>query len=160
MGKGAQRHFFTILPAEGTIGPYWRQVALKLGGFADLQETHTGIPRVSSEGHRPVLRWQEMPATSQACFITHIMSPCSRGPDLPHLRKGNGGSCSLSSSLPAPRWFSSPLYIHIPAEKQIENGCFVSALHIVCPYKPCLDLPSQAQSPCWLCFPPTTQEAS
>jgi len=43
MGNRAQKHFFTVLPAEGTIGPCWTQVTSKLGDFADLQGTGIGV---------------------------------------------------------------------------------------------------------------------
>lgn len=46
MGRGAQRHFFTVLPAEGTIGPCWRQVTWKLGGFVGLQNRRAGVAAV------------------------------------------------------------------------------------------------------------------
>lgn len=51
IGERPQRHFFTVLPAEGTIGPSWRQVTSKLGGFADLQGTGTRAAAVCTGGH-------------------------------------------------------------------------------------------------------------
>lgn len=48
---------------------------MKLGGFADLQGTPTGVAAVCIGGHRQlacVLRWQEMFASSQTCFILQI----------------------------------------------------------------------------------------
>lgn len=144
MGKGAQRHFFTVLPAEGTIGPCWRQVTWKLGGFAELQNRRAGVAAVQIGGHGLlllcVLRWQEMFASPQSCSILWMtVHEAKAKPSLGWGRVMVAPAASLNHLL---HQDVSVLSTHTRAPEEKGKWMLSLPYHNPCLYKPCPDLPS------------------
>lgn len=146
MGKGAQRHFFIVLPAEGTIGPCWRQVTSKLGSFAALQSTHTGVAPVCTGGHmcwggRRCLQAHRPVSSSKLESMKQIPSPAWSWVGWWELLLP-----LLSISCTKMVLFSS-IHTHPCRKAKGKLMLYLSPSTTPSCYKPCLDWPFDAQSP-------------